>query len=116
MVKEHVVDDELRDEIISTIQDDWLDVGMISFLVKEVSGDDSDLLARTLDVIEELVQLDVITPGVIGVEGFEPWTGTRSELVERIRRESQQFPTIESLLIGGICWFDLTEDLPKPAP
>ncbi len=102
-----MVDDVLRQEIVTELRFDWLAFDQVADLIARHTGE-PDLLATTVAVTVELIHRRLIRPGDLTGTGFTPWPGTPPQQATRLRAESQWFASIVQVGTGDICWFDIT--------
>jgi hypothetical protein len=94
-------DDETIAQLVNLATIDWMSMGALSGEVGRVLGSDASVeaIAKAIGELAGILIDHGVLPGELGTDpDFQPWSGTRADMVARIVRE-----TIE---IGGYPWPD----------
>lgn len=100
--------DELREDIIEGIEDDWIYYAEILSMIQEINGDSPDILQQSLDAAVHFIDEGLIVPGdIVSAPGFTPWPGTHNDWITRLRHEvGDMIAQGTEPRMGEICWFD----------
>ena len=95
---------EAIDELLKDGTDDWVSLDEVIWYARQVagSGPGAGLGGIVGAVVFELVDRGLMLPGILGVGGFEAWSGSPQDLVARVIeacRLSDWSP------MGAGCWF-----------
>jgi hypothetical protein len=103
-----ILDRESARDILVDGLSDWVDVGFARQYVQDEVGDlpAVELREQTIEVIGHLFRAGLVVAGGVR-KGFTPWPLDPEATVARIRTEWDE-PAAE-LLLGGLCWFEITE-------
>ncbi|WP_086820065.1 hypothetical protein [Allokutzneria sp. NRRL B-24872] len=104
--------DDLRDYARESLKFDWM--SLVDFVsVVQQSGPDArgvEGVRRAAAGAAQLVRDEVIVPGDIGDNGFEPWPSTPEESAARIESEADEAVVNgDDLDTGDIAWFTAPE-------
>lgn len=105
--------DELREDIIEGIEDDWIYFAEILSMIQEINGPTEDILQQSLDAAVFFIREGLIIPGdIVSAPGFTPWPGGQEEWIARLHREvGEMIEQGTEPTIGDICWFDFATDI-----
>ena len=93
-------------EILEEGVDDWVPTDRLIGRAKELhpsSGEQFKNLFK--EVLNLLLTQDLVCVGDIGDEGFTPWDGSTSEIMERVISECE---SLNWAPFGGGCWLSNT--------
>ncbi|WP_409491102.1 hypothetical protein [Amycolatopsis sp. cmx-11-12] len=86
--------------------DDWVPVDSLIWNTFQIVPRDSDRFAGFFtSVLDYLLREDLMVVGDIGDTGFEPWTSSIEDTVERVVRDCQAVDWSAGL---GLCWLSNT--------
>jgi hypothetical protein len=99
-------EDEAVAMLIGLAEDDWMDIGALTYRVRRRLPDEASLPQRAA-ALGELAGVLIdhgVVPGDLGYEpDLQPWPGTRQQRVDRIVRETLELNRIP--LPTEIAWF-----------
>ncbi len=105
--------EELQNDIVDELADDWLSFGQVSFLAREYApGSEEAAAEAALAAIAELMRRGKVVAGFIG-DGFEPWDDQGEQAIARMNRQMRSILRHHRFIEDGdICWFDLADRKP----
>ncbi|WP_157434444.1 MULTISPECIES: hypothetical protein [Actinoalloteichus] len=93
---------------MEAIEDDYLDMTVIMYHVRDQAGDSPARLRIAATVADKLVREGRIVPGDLTRDGFLPWLSLPDESADRITSESNSWADERrEIHFGTIAWFDL---------
>ena len=98
--------DETIADLVDFGTNDWMSMGTLSGAVRRAIGGEASVedIAEAIGELAGILIDHGVLPGELGTDpSFRPWSGTRSEMVDRIVRET--IDTGEYPLPGDIAWF-----------
>lgn len=109
----------VEDEVLDEGRYDWLNFAFISQRIGANEGfgqGEPSLSTKALDVAVHLVGDGRLVAGDLTLEGFVPWDGEVSEVIDRLRTDADaiigQYGYIP---LAEVCWFATHEMLAKQA-
>lgn len=102
--------EELQDDIVAELADDYLSLGQVTYLAREYVGTSNrDTAEAAFSAVSDLMRRGKVVAGFVG-DHFEPWPDQKSKAIERIEHELRDI-IAEDRLVGDdeICWLDLAD-------
>lgn len=101
---------ELRQDFIDDVlelgEDDEVQFVDLAYLLHEDTGDDTNLVERTVDAALALIEQGYLYPGDILDNMFHRWTVSHEEIIRRLRAGQREVLDGEGQFeFGDICWF-----------
>ena len=102
--------EELQNDIVDELADDWLSFGQVTFLAREYAPGSEEAAAQAaLTAVADLMRRGIIVAGFIG-DGFEPWEDQGQQAIARMDRQMRFILRYNRFIKDGeICWFNLTD-------
>lgn len=80
--------EELQDDIVAELAEDYLSFGQVTYLAREYVGTSNRYTAEAaFSAVSNLMRRGEVVAGFIGDQSFEPWPGQKSAAIERIEHE-----------------------------
>ncbi|NYH80147.1 MULTISPECIES: hypothetical protein [Actinopolyspora] len=97
---------EFIDDVLDLGEDDDVQFIDLAYLLKEDTGEEANLVERTVDSAIILMDRGYLYPGDIVDNMFHRWKAPREEIIERFRQGQQEVMRGEGQFnFGDICWF-----------
>lgn len=101
-----MVSEQFIDWVLETGEDDEVQFADLDWLLQEDTGITTDRVSRTVDAAIELIDQELLIPGDMVDYRFQPWSGTRDEIVQRLRAGQDKVESETGrFLPGDICVF-----------
>lgn len=101
-------DESLLDLLLGVLTDDWVYPAWVSGDAANLVQSPTDRRTVAIGVISTGILSELVIPGNLGDDGFEPMLGTGAQIVVEVARRWLSWPGFPDHP-GDVCWFAPTE-------
>ncbi len=99
------------EQLLRSGLDDWVDASEVAWIAQEAGGavTKAEILGLSLEAVSEVLDRGWMRIGILTHDGFREWPISRSDALERVRREWDAL-SAKTPDLGEIFWLANTEE------